>query len=279
MTMPALLVASLGLTERARYALRGSLLRSSPSLKPRTEKAGGNTFEIGEKRTLTRVFKRGGDPSMTGAIQKHLWADLVNAPALPGVYAWYYSPEITDYDLEQTIAQLKAGRDIDRPAAEELARTTLDSRIFKHFREDPYQAVIEGPLKPTYTGTLEHTFRVSSGLVQRIVDDPDRLRTIRSVLDMSAPMFASPLYMGMAGELRSRLATHKGLIEKYRRLHRQGEEPLRNSDAGFAWQVAKRRIPPDRLIVFTCTTPADDNTAVDIENILNRIYYPILGRN
>lgn len=216
---------------------------------------------------------------MTGSIKKHLWADIVNAPALPGVYAWYYSPEITDYDLEQTIAQLKACRDIDRPAAEELARTTLDSRIFKHFREDPYQAVIEGPLKPTYTGTMEHTFRVSSGLVQRIVDDPDRLRTIRSVLDMSAPMFASPLYMGMAGELRSRLATHKGLIEKYRRLHRQGEEPLRNSDAGFAWQVAKRRIPPDRLIVFTCTTPADDNTAVDIENILNRIYYPILGRN
>jgi len=216
---------------------------------------------------------------MSSAIQKHLWADIVNAPALPGVYAWYYSPEITDYDLEQTITQLKVYRDTDRPAAEMLVRTTLDNRVFKHFREDPYQARIEGPLKPTYTGTLEHTFEVSSGLVQRIVDDPDRLRTIRSVLDMSAPMFASPLYMGMAGELRSRLATHKALIERYRRLHRQGDEPARDSDAGFAWQVAKRRIPPDRLIVFTCTTAADDNTAVDIENILNRIYYPILGRN
>jgi hypothetical protein len=216
---------------------------------------------------------------MTGSIKKHLWADIVNAPALPGVYAWYYSPEITDYDLEQTISRLKECRDADRSGAEALVRETLDNRVFRHFREDPYQAVIEGPLKPAYTGTLEHTFRVSGGLVQRIVDDPDRLRTIRNVLDMSAPMFASPLYMGMATELRTRLATHKSLIERYRRLHRQEVEPARNTDAGFAWQIAKRKIPPDRLIVFTCTTPADDKTAVDIENILNRIYYPILGRN
>jgi len=278
--MPVLLAANLGQVDSARYARAGSLLRSSPSLKPRTGTAGGKWI-VGRKsaRAFARVISEGINTPMNGAIQKHLWADISNAPALPGVYAWYYSPEITDYDLEQTIAQLKASRDVDRPAAEELVRTTLDSRIFKHFREDPYQALLEGPLKPTYTGTLEHTFRVSGGLVRRIVDDPDRLRTIRKVLDMSAPMFASPLYMGMAGELRSRLATHKALIEKYRRLHRQGEEPVRNSDAGFAWQVAKRRIPPDRLIVFTCTTAADDKTAVDIENILNRIYYPILGRN
>ena len=270
----------LGCISRRRYAFPRSLLRPSPSLKPRTKTARGTAIAgIGTTEALPRVINVGNHHSMSSSIKKHLWADIVNAPALPGVYAWYYSPEITDYDLEQTIAQLKACRDIDRPAAQALVRTTLDNRIFKHFREDPYQARIEGPLKPTYTGTLEHTFEVSSGLVQRIVEDPDRLRTIRDVLDMSAPMFASPLYMGMAGELRTRLATHKALIERYRRLHRQGDEPARNSDAGFAWQVAKRRIPPDRLIVFTCTTAADDKTAVDIENILNRIYYPILGRN
>lgn len=270
--------ACLGPADQRRYGPRRSLLRTSPSLKPRARKAGGKTIGVAVE-TGAHVIGVEANRSMTGAIQKHLWADIVNAPALPGVYAWYYSPEITDYDLEQTITQLKACRDADRPGAEELVRKTLDNRVFKHFREDPYQALIEGPLKPTYTGTLEHTFRVSGGLVQRIVDDPDRLRTIRNVLDMSAPMFASPLYMGMAAELRTRLATHKALIEKYRRLHKQGEEPVRNSDAGFAWQVAKRRIPPDRLIVFTCTTTADDKTAVDIENILNRIYYPILGRN
>lgn len=277
--MPATRIACIGPADPSRYARTRSLLRSSPSPKPRMGQAGGKCIG-GRKRirAFTRIISGGIKTPMSGAIQKHLWAEIVSAPALPGVYAWYYSPEITDYDLEQTIAQLKACRDIDRPAAEELVRTTLDRRVFKHFREEPYRALIQGPLKPTYTGTLEHTFQVSGGLVQRIVDDPDRLRTIRNVLDMSAPMFASPLYMGMAGELRSRLATHKALIERYR-LHRQGEEPVRNSDAGFAWQVAKRKIPPDRLIVFTCTTAADDKTAVDIENILNRIYYPILGKN
>lgn len=270
----------LGQADRPRYAPPRAVLRSSPALKPRTKRAGGTAIAGARFRGVSAVVQSVGNAhAMTGAIQKHLWADIVNAPALPGVYAWYYSPEITDYDLEQTITQLKACRETDRPAAEALVRTTLDNRVFKHFREDPYQALLEGPLKPTYKGTLEHTFSVSGGLVQRIVDDPDRLRTIRNVLDMSAPMFASPLYMGMAGQLRSRLATHKSLIERYRRLHRQGDEPARDSDAGFAWQIAKRRIPPDRLVVFTCTTPADDNTAVDIENILNRIYYPILGRN
>ncbi|MBS1038816.1 hypothetical protein [Gluconobacter cerinus] len=216
---------------------------------------------------------------MTDSIKKHLWADIVNAPALPGVYAWYYSPEITDYDLEQTISRLKEYRNVNRLAAETLVRETLDNRVFRHFREDPYKAVIEGPLKPNYTGTLEHTFQISSGLVQRIVDDPDRLRTIRNVLDISAPMFASPLYIGMATNLQTRLATHKSLIERYRRVHRQEPESSRSTDAGFAWQIAKRKIPPDRLIVFTCTTETDGNTAVDIENILNRVYYPILGRN
>lgn len=270
----------LGRPRRRRYASRQSIPRSSPSLKPRAGTTGETTI-AGARTTgaLGSVIYAENSHFMSGAIQKHLWADIVNAPALPGVYAWYYSPEITDYDLEQTISRLIAYRDTDRVAAEELVRTTLDSRIFQHFREEAYRANIEGPLKPTYTGTLEHTFKVSAGLVGRIVDDPDRLRTIRDVLDMSAPNFASPLYMGMAGELRSRLATHKTLIEKYRRLQRQGEEPVRNSDAGFAWQVAKRRIPPDRLIVYTCTTAADAKTAVDIEHILNRIYYPILGRN
>lgn len=120
--------------------------------------AGGKTIGVVRKtRAPAQVIEVWGRHSMTGAIQKHLWADIVNAPALPGVYAWYYSPEITDYDLEQTITQLKACRDTDRSAAEELVRAALDSRIFKHFREDPYQALIEGPLKPTYTGTLEHT--------------------------------------------------------------------------------------------------------------------------
>ena len=180
---------------------------------------------------------------MSDSIRKHLWEDIANAPELPGIYAWYYSPEITDYDLEETISELKSCHDDGRPGAEDIVRSTLDSRVFRHFREGPYKVLIDGPLKPTYAGDLEHSFQVSSGLVQRIVEDPDRLRTIRKVLDMSAPMFASPLYMGMAGDLRSRLSVHKSLIERYRMSNRSEDGRTRTSDAGFAWQDRKTEDP------------------------------------
>lgn len=214
---------------------------------------------------------------MASEIQKHLWADLANAPDGPGVYAWYYSPEITDFDLNRTIESARSAH--DRAEAESVIRGMLDGRLFHYFREEPYTASVSGPLKPTYVGSLEHDTAASSSLVSRLAAEPDRLRTIRDVLALSAPMFASPLYIGMATVLRNRLSRHKELIERFRSVVPRDGHVSRNSDAGFAWQVAKRKIPPERLFVYTCSMTSDDGTAVDIENILNRICYPILGRN
>jgi len=217
---------------------------------------------------------------MTNTIQKHLWLDLTTAPASPGVYAWYYQPDITDFDLNKAISTIIALRDTNRAGAEKAAREMLQDRLFRYFREDSYQAVVEGPLKPTYRGALEHAFEVSSGLVSRIIDQPERLRSIRDILRGSAPIFASPLYIGMSSNLRARLGTHKLLIEKHRLTRLKEIQQPRDSDAGFAWQVAKREISPERLFVFTYVTQSDDeDLAIDVENILNRLYYPILGRN
>jgi hypothetical protein len=39
------------------------------------------------------------------------WHEIGDVPAAPGVYAWYYNPEITAFDLDQitcSIATLKA---------------------------------------------------------------------------------------------------------------------------------------------------------------------------
>lgn len=213
-------------------------------------------------------------------VQKHLWADLSSAPLAPGVYAWYYNPLISDFDLTQVVAGVRSLRDTDRGAAERMVRETLDERLFSFMREEPYSARIGGALKPAYEGELHHAFRMSPDLIGRIVDDPERLQDIRRVLALSAPHFASPLYMGMSNNLRGRLAQHRRLIEKYRASLKDEPSALRDTDAGFAWQVAKRRIPLDRLTVFTCTVGNDDaSIATDVENILNRLFYPVLGRN
>ena len=213
---------------------------------------------------------------MAGEIGKYLWSDLANTPASAGVYAWYYSPDITDFDLESAVERAAGG---DPGRSRDVVRSLLDERLFSFFREEPYDAVVTGPLKPSYSGQLTHTNDVSDSLVERVSEDPNRLRSIRDALRISAPLFASPLYIGMATRLRSRLGRHKELIERYRTTQPRDGQAVRGSDAGFAWQIAKRRIPPERLFVCTCTISADDGTAVDVENILNRIYYPILGRN
>lgn len=213
---------------------------------------------------------------MTSEIGRYPWSDLANAPASPGVYAWYYSPDIADYDLERAIA---AAADGDPERSRDAIRSLLDERLFGFFREAAYDAVITGALKPSYSGQLTHAFDVSGSLVERLSQDPNRLRSIRDILRVSAPLFASPLYIGMATKLRSRLGRHKQLIERYRAAQPPDGQPVRESDAGFAWQVAKRRIPPERLFVCTCAISTDDGIAVDVENILNRIYYPVLGKN
>ena len=214
---------------------------------------------------------------MAGEIRKHLWADIGDAPPTPGIYAWYYSPEITDFDLEQTIGLAAASE--DQSAAERAVRELLDGRLYTHFKEEPYAASLSGPLKPTYAGSLEHVPAASNSLITRLAENPDRLRPIRDVLALSAPMFASPLYIGMATVLRTRLSRHKELIERFRSARPRSDQDDRSSDAGFAWQIAKRRIPPERLSVFTCSVEENGDIAVDVENILNRICYPILGRN
>lgn len=217
---------------------------------------------------------------MASDIRKFLWADLATAPAAPGIYAWYCRPQITDFDMKATMTAIYDTRIQDRAKAEATARSMLDDRVFKPFREEPYRAEIAGPLKASFSGPLDHEFTVSESLVKRVVDKPERLEVIREVLEKSAPMFASPLYIGMSVNLQSRLGGHKRLIERYRQMRLKETPPLRSSDAGFAWQIAKREISPDRLFVFTCEIgDADDGAATDIENILNRLYYPILGRN
>jgi hypothetical protein len=86
------------------------------------------------------------------------------------------------------------------------------------------------------------------------------------------------MYIGMSEGLRTRLKRHKSLIEKF------GELPDSDSEEGqrdqsFAREIRARNIPPSRLFVVATVIPDLPGVYVDIENILNRIHYPLLGRN
>src|SRR3954466_15493066 len=134
------------------------------------------------------------------------WHEIGDVPAQPGVYAWYYTPEITSFDLERVMAEVASVRaSVGLSPAKELVRAFLEESVFRYFREQPSSAQLRGPLKPRYEGRIEHMPTLSESLLDRIVEEPARLAIIRDVLEASAPDFASPIYIGMAERLRTRL--------------------------------------------------------------------------
>lgn len=208
------------------------------------------------------------------------WHEIGDVPAQPGVYAWYYTPEITAFDLADITAAVVNFKASGEPnAAKDAIRIFLEQSVFSYFREQPYSAQLRGALKPRYEGMIEHRPTLSESLLDRIVEEPARLATIREVLEGSAPHFASPIYIGMSERLRIRLKRHKSLIEKYGELPDLGGSEEDKRDQSFAREIRVRNIPPSRLFVVAKVISGPAGSYVDIENILNRIHYPLLGRN
>ena len=211
------------------------------------------------------------------------WTEIINVPSKPGVYAWYYSPEITDFDLQDTINKILMFKSVNNmDEAQEIVKTFLNNYLFRFFQEEPYHATLRGSLKPKYEGTVEHTPELSEDLVARIVDEPERLTTVRQVLEKSTPNFSSPLYIGMSKNLNGRLKTHKKLIEKYCSQVNPNDFNIKDAedrDKNFAMRVCSRNIYPTRLSVAINVLEDIGERYVDIENILNRIHYPLFGRN
>lgn len=215
-------------------------------------------------------------------IQQLPWNRIHEAAPRAGIYSWYYEPYIGDYDVDKTIRDVKQLKDHnDVAGAAGLLRSFLQQNLLSYFRQDPYQVELKGPLKPRHVGSADHDQDVSASVIERLLEDPERLRPLRDVLKQSTPYFASPLYVGMSDCLRTRLLRHKHLIHQFRSLSVASnvENSFADEEAGFAHRIARRRIPPDRLFVVTCEIPSVSSLNVDAENLLNRIFYPILGRN
>jgi hypothetical protein len=208
------------------------------------------------------------------------WSEIGKAPDLPGIYAWYFHPELTDHDINFLINKIKEN---PSNAAKEI-RSFFTERLFKYFMQKPYEVELTGQLKPRYSGTVEHVQEISESLIKRIKENPEKLFSIRNILQQSAPMFASPLYVGMSVSIRQRVLQHSNFIKKYKEsfnnpLLRVFDDEVLSEEKSFAQRVVERGIPSSRLFLVYQTTGTDLDIQVDVENIINRIYYPTLGRN
>src|SRR5262245_7512477 len=120
----------------------------------------------------------------------YLWQEIDDTPDQAGIYAWYYRHTLADFDIEKLINDL--GK-LPPTATKEAAARVADffqTHLFRAFVEESYDAVIKGPLKPTYKGKLANAAILSPGLVERVVAEPVRLWTLKKVLEDAAPEFA-----------------------------------------------------------------------------------------
>lgn len=206
------------------------------------------------------------------------WSEIDLAPETPGVYAWYSRLVISKADIEAIVKRVNEAKLIGEAKAREEVEDALDRFIFSPYRETPYQVALRGQLKPKFSGEVAHEPGRSESLVGRLAANPERFRAISDILKTAAPWFTAPLYIGMAINLRSRLKQHRNKIVELRDL--QGHGSIDDAtEAGFANQVVARNFDPTNLFVHIAEVNVDTGEHNDLENILNRINYPIFGRN
>lgn len=206
------------------------------------------------------------------------WAEIELAPESSGIYAWYVRLAISKADIEASIKRIEAAREKSIQAGRNEAESTLDRFIFNPYKESPYAVLLRGQLKPRYGGEISHEPIKSDSLINRIMESPERLRTIADVLKIASPSFTAPLYIGMAVNLRKRLRQHRNKISELRD-QKNSLDIDDTSEAGFANQVVARNFDPTNLFVHIVEIEIDTSENNDLENILNRINYPIFGRN
>jgi hypothetical protein len=188
---------------------------------------------------------------------------------------------VIQHDINKLIERIS----IDKENSTDIIQSFFQDRLFKYFKQKPYNVEISGPLKAQYEGTLDHIQEISPGLVERVLENPKRLHSIRDLLQQSTPLFASPLYVGMSKNLKARIMRHCNFIKQ---LREQVSNPfskllqydLTGEERNFAERVVERELPSSRLfLAYQITDTNDENIYVDLENIINRIYYPSFGRN
>lgn len=219
---------------------------------------------------------------------KHFrFSEVANAPETPGVYAWYYRIDLTDKDIANCIEEVEL--ELSPEEREAIVKRFLETHLFRYYKEMPYLVDLTGPLKPRYKGAIDHNIDISETLVKRLAAEPNNLLELKRMLKLTVPMFASPIYIGVATRLRDRLRQHVRLIDALQNLKASAvgdgfQVPAGDTDDDrdhkFAYEVAMTRgFRSSNLIVNTLELPVTDTIRYDLENILNRINYPLCGRN
>ena len=171
-------------------------------------------------------------------------------------------------------------------------RTSLSEvkggKILKFFKLPNYTVRVSAPLKPTFEGEVENVQRISDKPIDLIFQNIEVVKDINSFFNLNNSCFFSPVYIGKAKRIQDRLFQHKQLISDLKNATRTIEIELSSNDVkfdtsefAFAKEFVKRSIPLDWLYFSYCdlSNSKISESYEAIESIMNRINFPLMGRN
>jgi hypothetical protein len=205
---------------------------------------------------------------------------IESVPEKPGLYAWYHELAIPAADVGMCRDQLATAT--NRDESREIITECVQRLIFSQYAETDYQVELKGPLKPRYRGTIPYNHHLDENFLDSLVNDPDGLWLLAQALRSMTPYFSSPIYIGVAKtSLKSRIQTHRKLIDEYRdQADRRPTLEGMDADHSFAHDaMILRKFRPTDLRVYVMPLEEASPVAMAAEYVLNRINFPLCGRN
>jgi hypothetical protein len=205
---------------------------------------------------------------------------IESVPEKPGLYAWYHELAIPAADVDMCRDQLATAT--SRDECREIITECVQRLIFSQYAETDYQVELKGPLKPRYRGTIPYNQHLDQNFLDSLADDANRISHLAQALRSMTPYFASPIYIGVAkNSLKSRIKTHRKLIDEYRdQADRRPALDSMDADHSFAYDaMILRKFRPTDLRVYVMPLGEASTVAMAAEYVLNRINFPLCGRN
>ena len=204
--------------------------------------------------------------------------EVPDVDSKPGLYAWYLKIKPGKGNTKSPENFLKALKKI----TEQFYYPALAMQLQGHLGLN-----WKGKLKHIWYGHDEHSFSDSI----KMLNHPEEREILSDILELTVPLLTGPLYIGVSKNLQVRLKQHTQLIQAYQEditqlspINIDGDESLEN-DKNFAQRIVERKIDPNHLVVgviYVCpphhSTERIHTAVKSAENLLNRMFYPILGR-
>lgn len=213
-------------------------------------------------------------------VQTLEYTELHRAMSLPGIYAWYAKPSISEVDINPA-DDFRSLINIMNGYMTSHHPPILDVRIESSFYHRWSQSIDENSHKE-WKERLIREIKVLHEL--GFFNNKDAGKLIVELFKSTIPNIASPLYIGSSGNLNRRLDEHKKELDEVFRLTRGDVRGLDIDELNsFAKRAIYRRFRPANLMVWAVSIDSDFDEinmralCYFVEWILNGCHAPKLG--